>query len=41
MYDCQMRELAKKGFRAISISLGGFGKSDKEVDGILNEVQRK
>jgi len=36
-----MRELAKKDFRAISISLGGFGKSDKEADGILSEVQRK
>ena len=29
MYDYQMTELAEKGFRAISISLRGFGKSDK------------
>ena len=29
MYDYQMTELAKNGFRAISISLRGFGKSDK------------
>ena len=29
MYDYQMMELAEKGFRAISISLRGFGKSDK------------
>ena len=29
MYDYQMTELAKKGFRAISISQRGFGKSDK------------
>lgn len=29
MYDYQMMELAASGFRAISISLRGFGKSDK------------
>lgn len=29
MYDYQMTEFAKKGFRAISISQRGFGKSDK------------
>ena len=29
MYDYQMTELAKKGFRAISISMRGFGKSAK------------
>jgi len=29
VYDYQMTELAEKGFRAISISLRGFGKSDK------------
>ncbi|MBF0206402.1 MAG: alpha/beta hydrolase [Oligoflexia bacterium] len=29
MYDYQMTELAEKGFRAISISLRGFGESDK------------
>ncbi|MBF0364315.1 MAG: alpha/beta hydrolase [Oligoflexia bacterium] len=29
MYDYQMTELAREGFRAISISLRGFGKSDK------------
>jgi len=29
MYDYQMMELVENGFRAISISLRGFGKSDK------------
>jgi pimeloyl-ACP methyl ester carboxylesterase len=29
MYDYQMTELAKKGFRAISVSMRGFGKSAK------------
>ncbi len=29
MYDYQMTELARKGYRAISISLRGYGKSDK------------
>jgi non-heme chloroperoxidase len=50
VYDYQMAELAEKGFRAISISLRGFGKSDKpwgtydydvyadDIEAILNQL---